>query len=110
MWVPSKVITWLTNFQEAAQGIREDNAALHAENMNLKVQLATSQNQFDWLRQRVNALEFERAQLIKVAYKIDIPVQEIVRNVTDQIKMDAFAFEDIGDEAARAIGLPTYGT
>lgn len=89
---------------------RAELAKLAAENTMLRSQLATTQANFEWIRTRINTLEVERAQLIEKAYGIKTPVPEISRSKSPVMQFDAALFDDIGDKAAKELGLPTYGT
>ena len=109
MWVPASVIEWFHISKQVVDSQREDLAAVRAERDILKLQLASSQNHFDWLRVRVNILEAERTQLIEKAYGIKIPVPEIVRTpVVNPLEMNNALFEDVGDDTAKTLGLPQY--
>ncbi len=109
MWISNSVFALFTISKEAVQSLREENASLKSEASLLKSQLAVAQNQFDWLRLRVNALEMERAQLVKQAYNIDAAVPEIQRRPDPLLsQLNQFTFADMGDAAARKLGLPTY--
>ena|SRR5437867_1134482 len=109
MWVPSKVVDWFYISKQTVETLREDLAATRAERDSLKLQLASSQNHFDWLRIRVNALEVERAQLFEKAYGLKVPVPEIVRQTSPtQDALTQFSFDDMGDKMAKSLGLPTY--
>lgn len=108
MWVPSAVVDWFHISKQAVDSLREELAGVRAERDSLKLQLASSQNHFDWLRVRVNALEVERAQLIEKAYGIKIPVPEIVRPAKSPLELNTDIFNDMGDDAAKTLGLPTY--
>ena len=109
MWVPHAVIDWFHISKETVDALREDLAAVRAERDSIKLQLATSTNHFDWLRIRINTLEVERAQLIEKAYGIKIPVPEIVRPNVNPLELNADLFNDIGDNAAKTLGMPVYG-
>jgi len=120
MWVPKDVIGWFTGLQRAADtnakvaetalhDLREELAATRAELGTTKVQLGVAQNQFSWLATRVNALETERAQLIEKAYGIKTAVPEITRKpVIDPLT--TFTFEDVGEDVAKQLGLPSYNS
>jgi len=97
---------------EAINNLREELSAVRSERDALKLQLAVSQNHFDWLRLRVNMLETERAQLIQKAYGIQLPVPEVIRTPLPGQGPDEsqkqFSFDDVGEELARKLGLPSY--
>ena len=109
MWLPDKAFEFFHISKQTVDSLREDLAAVRAERDTLKIQLATSTNHFDWLRIRINTLEAERAQLIEKAYGIRIPVPEIVRPNVNPLELNADLFNDIGDDAAKKLGLPVYG-
>lgn len=111
MWISSRVLDFFRISKDSFDTLREDLAATRAERDTLKVQIAVSQNQFDWLRQRVNALEIERAALIKKAYGHEVAVPEIVR-ARPPLNMNALSdlFSDLGDEKAKELGYPVYET
>jgi len=109
MWVPASVVEWFHISKQAVDSQREELAALRAERDMLRLQLASSQNHFDWLRIRVNTLEVERAQLIEKAYGMKIPVPEIVRPAKSPLELNSDMFNDMGDDLAKQVGLPTYG-
>lgn len=108
MWVPGAVVEWFHISKQAVDSLREELSGVRAERDSLKLQLASSQNHFDWLRVRVNALEVERAQLIEKAYGIKIPVPEIVRPSKSPLELNTDIFNDMGDDAAKTLGLPVY--
>ena len=119
MWVPSQVIEWFTALRkdadatadvakEAILGFREDLAAVRAERDSLRNQLVAIQINADWLRVRFNELEKENKALLEKAYGIKLPVPEIQPSRNAQPALENFSFEDIGDDMARQLGLPTY--
>lgn len=109
MWIPQLVVEYLKVSKEAVDDIRGDLAVVRAERDALKIQLATSQTNFEWLRHKVNQLEFENKALIEKAYEIKLPVPELARRSPsmDMLSIDQ-GFNDIGEELARQLGLPTY--
>lgn len=111
MWLSNQIFDLFQISKEAVDALREELAATRAERDVLKHQLTVTQTQFDWLRLRVNALEHERAQLIKAAYNINSPVPEIVRTPSDvEQAMNSFSFEDVGEDLAKRLGLPVYNS
>jgi len=121
MWISKEVVGWFTSMRnvaetnamvsiEAIQQYREQLAAVIAERDALKAQILTAQNNAEWLRMRVNALEMERAKLMEKAYNIQLPVPELARAITTTLPFDAraFSFDDVGDQRARELGLPVY--
>jgi hypothetical protein len=109
MWLPNIAFELFQVSKESVDKLREDLATVRAERDLLKIQLASSQNHFDWLRIRVNALEVERAQLIEKAYGIKIPVPEVIRQpVMNPLDMGNALFEDVGDKIAKELGMPLY--
>jgi hypothetical protein len=119
MWMPSKVVDWFTGLKadadlnaqvakEALTSLREELATVRGERDTLKIQVVTNEVHLDWMRTKVNQLEYERAQLIRIAYNIDIPVPELVKQPVKEELFKNFSFDDIGDTRAKALGLPTY--
>jgi predicted phage tail protein len=112
MWLPTKAFDLFRISRDTVDAQREELAALRAERDGLKAQLSVTNANFEWLRVRINSLEAERAQLIKKAYGIDVPVPEIVRTPriagTDMLGLNSALFEDVGETAAKELGLPTY--
>lgn len=110
MWIPNKVFSLFEISKDVVADLKEEVSALRAERDALKLQLATTQIQFDWLRVKVNGMEIERAQLLEKAYNIKVPVPEIVRTTGKTPSFNSALFEDVGDEVAKELGLPVYGT
>jgi hypothetical protein len=59
---------------------------------------------------QVNTLQLERTALLEKAYNIKLPAPEIARTpvMGQDIKMEDFNFEDIGDKLAKQYGFPAY--
>lgn len=125
MWVPSAAVSYFDrlvksvednaeSMQNTVQVLREELATSRAENQLLRSEIQANKVTSDWLRLQFNEMKLQNAQLLQKAYNIQIPVPEVIRTPnpifggqgTD--KEFNFTFEDIGDEAARALGLPTY--
>jgi hypothetical protein len=65
-----------------------------------------------WMQVRLTQLEYERAQLINNYMGIKLPVLEIAKTetaapliTTETLLNQTVSFDDIGDEAAKAMGL-----
>jgi len=113
MWIPKSIVDWITSVKlDEAPKLREENSALRAERDVLKFQLQVSQNQFDWLRMQVNTLQLERMALLEKAYGIKVPAPEIIRVpvLGEDTRQEEFSFEDVGEEIAKQLGYPVYGT
>ena len=109
MWVPSKVFDWFKISQESVNELRTEVLALRAERDVLKQQLITTNANFEWLRTRVNQLEVERAGLLEKATGIKTAVPEIVRSHSQLDNMlNNFTFEDVGEDMAKRLGLPSF--
>jgi len=108
MWLSSKILDIFRISKESVDALREDLSAVRAERDALQSQMLTTQANFEWLRIRVNALEVERAQLIKKAYNIDLPIPEIVKPTRALPEINSSIFDDMGDDLARKFGLPAY--
>ena len=109
MWIPSRTFELFHISKDTVDSLREDLASVRAERDGLKSQLATTQANFEWIRIRLNALEFERAQLLEKAYGVKVPVPEIVRSHGTTLGLTENLFEDMGEPAAKELGLPSYG-
>lgn len=111
MWLSSRVADWLQISVNTTADLREEVAALKAENRRLLEDNIRQAVVCDWLRSQVNALQFERSALLEKAYGIRVPAPELVKqsNIVPLPSIEDFSFEDIGDEAAKKIGLPIYG-
>lgn len=108
-WISSAVHDWFHISKETVDALREELAATRAERDALKVQVATAQVTGDWLRNKVNQLELERAGLIEAAYQIKLPaVPQIQRQRLPTVSPNEFSFSDVGDELARKLGLPVW--
>ena len=110
MWVPREVSEWFKISKDSVDALRTELATLKVERDVLKDQLRGAQINSDWLRMQVNSLQMERAGLMEKAYNIRVPVPELARTETlkSPISIEDFSFSDIGDEAARKLGLPLY--
>ena len=86
--------------------LQSELAATRAERDAIKLQLAISQNHFDWMRMKLNSLEMEKAALIQKAYGVTVPVPSIERAQQSDPGLDPFS--DVGDELAKKLGLPLY--
>ncbi len=120
MWVPSAAITYFDRLvkvsEDNALAAQKTNATLieelakaRAENAVLRSEGQATKVNMDWLRIRGNKLELENAALLQKAYNISLPVPELVRTPNAEFdNTQNFSFDDIGDEAARRLGLPVY--
>ena len=110
MWVPAQVADWFKISKESVDALREELASVRTERDALKSELLTTKANFEWLRVRVNTLELERTQLMKVAYHVDIPAPEIVRQTHPSNLPDSLAsmWDDVGEDIAKQLGMPTY--
>lgn len=111
MWLPKRVYELFQVSKENVDALREELAAVRAERDALRVSEATAKTNFNWLTIRVNALEVERAQLVKKAFNIDIPVPEVVTSnrranaLSNLPEMMSALFDDVGDQKAKELGL-----
>ena|SRR3990167_3207556 len=105
MWVPKEVADWFKISKDSVDILREELAGVRVERDLLKAELATTKANWDWLRIQVNTLQFERAALMQKVYGTQVPVPEIARV---GIEPREFSFDDVGDDVAHKLGLPTY--
>jgi len=109
MWLSSKVFGLFQVSKESVDALRQELAAVRAERDLLKNQVTVSQTQFNWLTLRVNQLEVERAALLEKATGIKTVVPEIVRTPSNiDTMINNFTFDDVGEDMARRLGLPSY--
>lgn len=105
--------------------LKREAAILRSGNAELKRQLTVAQNNFEWARVRLNAVEQERALLIERVLAVRFPVPVFTREVgpaempqAEQAKAEDDTssllkglglplniFEDVGDSEAAAAGL-----
>ena len=116
MWIPSQVVTFFDRLvisveqnakatEATMQQLREQLVVLQTENGIIKSELQSTKVTNDWLRQKVNGLELEKSGLMEKAYNIKLPTPEIVRVAKNSAPAIPFSFDDIGDEAAKLLGL-----
>lgn len=111
MWVPKALVELFSIGKETVDTLRTELVATQAINISLDRELTALKVNFDWLRLQVNALQVERTALMQKAYGVQMPIPEIVRTIkADNSGFDAknFSFDDIGEDQAKALGLPTY--
>lgn len=109
MYLPNKAFDLFNISRAVVDDLRVANASLTSERDALKSELATTKANFAWMTTRVNVLEMERATLLEKAYGVKTIVPEIVRTragVSPPTMADLF--EDMGDTAAKVMGLPVY--
>lgn len=107
MWFPQAAREWFDISRQVVSSQREELAALKAERDRLRDELAALRIQNDWLRVQFNQLQLERNALLEKAYNISVPVPHLSHPVpTPELK--DFSFDDVGEQAARAMGLPSY--
>lgn len=107
MWLSSKLESLFSFHVEDLRELKAELAVSRAENVLLRTQLATAQANFEWIRSRVNALEYERSGLMQKAYNISLPAPEIVRTEKDIKGFEPSSLfdsipEDIAEELSHA--------
>lgn len=109
---------WVSrHFHELALAALKAETTAQTQIVALERQLAQMQTAFDWMAQRVNGLELDRAALlvrlgvgVGAAPQIRRAAPEPTEAQTDRKPPDAYeamSFEDIGDEAASELHIPT---
>lgn len=86
----------------------EDKAQAEGEASVLRTENAKHQVTIDWLRNRVNHLEKERAVLMRERTGLTIPIPEIAHTTGNRMSTTAPAmptFEDVGDDLAAELGI-----
>jgi len=108
MWVPKSVVSWFNISLDTVNTLREENAALKAENDSIGKELQSTKINLDWLRVQFNQLQLERTALLEKAYNIKVPTPELVARAKVPSTFEDFSYEDMGDKMASLVGLPTY--
>lgn len=110
MFVSDKAFELFQISKDTVDALRTDLATIRAELLLTKDQLSKSQITSDWLRMKVNQLEYQNAALLEKAYNVKLPVPEIARRQVPDPATDEknFSFDDLGDEVARKFGMPVY--
>ena len=98
----------LVELRDALSNERAQCLALERVNLNLERELASTKANFDWLKAKVNQLEFERAALVKQTANLDIPVPQIMERPPEVLNDPTEAFEDIGDKLAKALEMDQF--
>lgn len=108
MFVPRVILDYFGVNLELVRNIQSEVAALRAERDILKQELTSAKLTNDWLRIQFNDLQAQNKALLEKAYNIKLPVPElqIARRMDPTIEQ--FSFDDMGDEMARKLGLPTF--
>ncbi len=124
MWISFNNVAELFDIsQETVVGLRERVAKLEAENSALKADVTSTKINLDWLRVQYNQVQAERTQLMNTRYGLHVATPQLQPSpgayfptlaaqeaISSQVpKFEDLSFEDIGDEAARKLGLPVYG-
>ena len=89
---------------------REFRAKAESQTDSLRVQNTKDTVMIDWLRNRVNALEKERAILLNKTSGVHVPIPEIVPTRPGSIggtpDYDHIpSYEDVGDNEAQRLGI-----
>lgn len=103
MWIPGRLFDLLNSN-------RDEVTKLRSELDSVKSELTRSQILSDWLRLQVNTLQLERQQLLQKAHGITVPAPLIEKAPvkSEELSIKDFSFDDVGDELAKKLGLPTY--
>lgn len=110
MWVSDKLLDFFKISQIAFDGLHTELASACMERDLLRTELTKAQITSDWLRIKVNQLEYQNTALLEKAYGIKLPTPEITRQPIVDPAFDPtnFSFEDVGDSMAKKLGLPSY--
>jgi len=107
MWFPKQLLS----FFEVSVSLKEEVAALRAQNLTLERELQSSKLNLDWLKIQYNQVQLERTALMDKVYGIKLPTPQL-STATPQTRLpsiEEFDFNDMGDDKARELGLPIYG-
>ena len=110
MWIPQAVFQLFRISEDTVTSLREENAALRAEQRLLSDQITNLKITADWLRIQHNQLSFERTALLNKVYGINTPAPELAKQPIVDPSWDPkqFSFDDVGEELAKKLGLPSY--
>lgn len=105
---------WIADHEARDRAIQIALSRERARNKELQTRADLAQNNFEWARVRLNQVEQERATLIASMLKAPIGALEIDRRLTPEQgsgmpKLPDALFEDIGDDAAAALGIDHDG-
>lgn len=114
MWFSKSQLDLLDISRETVSTLRAENIELRARAEAAEKELASAKLNADWLRIQYNQVQAERAELMAKSYGIRTPVPELTpytkaKSPLKSPSLEEFSFDDIGDEVAAKIGLPTYG-
>lgn len=103
MWIPR-------SFFDLFSTSRDEVIKLRTERDSFRDELSRANILNDWLRLQINTLQMERSGLIEKVYGIRVPAPLLEKTPTksEATSTPDFSFEDIGDELAKKLGLPTY--
>ena len=109
-WLSKSIFGVLEVAKDTVDETKRDLAVAKAERDLLKQQLVKADLQLDFFRMKVNQLEAHNALLMAKAYGVQVPIPEIAKapKTPTQESMSFDFFSDMGDEAAKKLGLPTY--
>lgn len=101
MWIPSPVLALFQFNLDEQQAVREQLAVALARATDLERSLQHSRTSFDWLRTRVNDLEYQNKALLEKAFNIKVPAPQIERHLAPPVDLREFGFQDLGDDFAK---------
>lgn len=109
MWISPRIVEWLDVSLDTVNTQKQELAALKAERDQIKSELQSMRINFDWLRLQFNQLQLERNALLERAHGIRVPTPELSYNRhSGPPALEDITFEDLGDELAKQLGLPSY--
>lgn len=98
----------LDELRDALARERAEATALRRINISLEVQVDRAHSNFDWLKAKVNQLEYEKAALLQQS-NINLPVPEIMNKPPKALEDPTGSFEDIGDLLSDAVHGDNFG-
>lgn len=102
---------WLSNrLFDLLNDNRDEVTKLRTELDSTRMELVRTQILADWLRLQINTLQLERSGLMEKAHGIRVPAPLIEKAPvkSEELSVKDFSFDDVGDEIAKKLGLPTY--
>jgi hypothetical protein len=110
MWISDKAYRVFGISKDMFNDLRVDYEGVRAERDALQRELTALRVTSDWMRLRFNELVTERNALLEKAYNVKLPSVQIEKApiLGNNVRMEDFTFDDIGEKLAKEYGFPTH--
>lgn len=108
MFVSDKVVGLFQLSKDYVDEMKAELAKVKVERDAAVLELATTKANFSWATSQINDLQFQNKALMEKAYGVRVPVPEIVRPRNTPLEAAQDIFNDMGDDMAKKLGLPTF--